>query len=105
MEQLKNLDFTENDFQLLIDGLDALPEKGTLSVIMAELVKVPILTSESQAKEAAARVKKAFDRLDVEKKLMMEDIRILQGKLYLMKRFLVENNLLKKASDIVNNKT
>jgi hypothetical protein len=39
MTDIKNLELTEQDFQLLVDGLDALPEKGVAGEMMGELMK------------------------------------------------------------------
>lgn len=101
MEQIKQLNLTENDFQLLVDGLDALPEKGAAGSMMVDLLGAAFM-KDGEAKDEFER-KRLLEakKREEEKKMMMEDIRILQGKLLLMKRYLQENNLLKQVNEII----
>jgi len=106
MEQLKQLNLTEDDFQMLIDGLDALPEKGVAGSIMMSLLTSSLFKEDSEAKEKWDREQKAKDeKREREKIILVENAKILQGKLLMLKRHFVENNLLKSAEDILNGTT
>lgn len=103
--EIKNLELTERDFQLLIDALDCLPEKGATGELMSSLFigmmsKDKIDTPEYKEYER----KKEADRkkAEREKENLKEDIRILQGKLLLFKRFLIQQDALKQVDDILN---
>lgn len=103
MEQLKNLNFTEDDFKLMVDGLENLPEKGTAGNMMADLLGATMLKEGSPERDKFDRDRKAKATKEAQDKLILiEDIRILQGKLLTMKRIMIENNLLKEANDSLN---
>src|SRR3990172_749187 len=94
---LKHLNLTENDFQLIIDGLDALPDKNQEGGMMGDLL-LGILSKddpEMESKMKADRHKRQKEAAD-KRREMAEEIKILQGKLLMLKRFLVENDALKK---------
>jgi hypothetical protein len=102
IQDLQNLSLTENDFKLLVDGLDELPNKGATGEIFSALLSNMVLKDDPEAKakfENDREVEKQ-KRLK-EKDLMMEEVKILQGKLLLLKRFLIQNNLLKQAHDLI----
>lgn len=101
---LKNLDLTEKDFQLLIDGLDELPNKGQAGEMMVDLFagvlskdSDPEKYSDFERKRMAERAKK-----EREKEAMKEDIKILQGKLLMFKRYLIQQDALKQVGEMLN---
>lgn len=104
IEQIKMLNLTEDDFKLLIDGLDALPEKGVAGEMVGELF-MSILedktNAEGMAKLKAEREKRRIDA-ESKKQQMKEDVKILQGKLLMLKRYLQENNALAQAYEVLN---
>ncbi len=103
MEQLKKLELTEKDFQLLIDGLDALPEKGAAGSMMVDLLGSMMIKDDDAARakfEASRKIEQ--DKKERERSLLTEEIKILQGKLLIVKRLLQENNVLKQAHSIIN---
>lgn len=103
MQDLKNFGLTVKDFDLLIDGLETLPEKGVAGEMMGMMLEGLISKDDPVAQE---KVKRDRERQMKEKEyarnLMREDIRILQGKLYQLKRFMQENNLLEEANNIIS---
>lgn len=103
---IKNLELTEADFKMLVDGLDALPEKG----IAGELVGVMIEGMLSDRNpETMARYKREQETkrkaADLAKETLKDDIRILQGKLLMFKRWLIETNALKQVNDLIHPST
>jgi hypothetical protein len=103
---IKNLELTERDFQLLVEGLDTLPEKGLAVEMMADIF-VGMLKKDSsdddrgftdfEKKRIAERAKKERD-----KESLKEDIKILQGKLLMFKRYLIQQDALKQVGEILN---
>lgn len=95
MQDLKSLNLTTDDFKLLIEGLDALPERGTAGELMGELLIASLMKDDSEAKSKMEQERKERkEKQQVEKERMQENIKILQGKLLMFKRYLQDNNLL-----------
>lgn len=102
MEQLKQLSLTENDFKLLIEGLDALPEKDAASLMMGDLLANILIKDDLKKEEFERERMKKRVQAERNKDLMKDEVRILQGKLLLVKRYLIENNLLKEIDSMIN---
>lgn len=104
MDTLQQLNLTENDFKMLVDGLDALPEKGLAGEMMGDLI-VGMMTDKSNP-EAMEKVKKEREmkqaKAKKDKETMVEDIKILQGKLLMLKRYLQQQGALNTTYDILN---
>jgi hypothetical protein len=100
---IQHLDLTEQDFQLIIDGLDELPNKGAAGDIMFTLLGATLAgdNPEAQAKIKAEADKKARAE-KASKEQLKEDIRILQGKLLSLKRWLITQGALKQVNDILS---
>lgn len=100
---IKNLELTEQDFQMLVDGLDALPDKGMAGEMMGDIMMG--LIADKGNPEAMDKIKKERDLKNLKIKQIrdskMEDIRILQGKLIQLKRYLLQQGALKQANDIL----
>lgn len=100
---IKNLELTEQDFKMLVDGLDALPEKDTAGELMGAVLEGMLGDKNPEAIERYKRdqlaKRKAKDR---EKENLKEEIRILQGKLLMFKRWLIQNDALKQVDDLFN---
>lgn len=103
--EIKNLDLSDRDFQLLVEALDYLPEKNSTGEMMSSMIVSMIAGDrkdtpefkEYQRKEDIKRLQAAK-----EKEALKEDIRILQGKLLMFKRFLIQQNALKQVDEILN---
>ena len=104
MEQIKHLNLTENDFKMIIDGLDALPDAGRTGAMLGDLVGT-IFADKMESPEAKQNFLRQKEKLnkDFEHKrdLVREDVRILQGKLLMLKRYLTENKLMGEVDDIL----
>lgn len=101
---IKNLELTEKDFQMLVDGLDALPEKGVSGEIFESLM-VGLMKKDGDTKELSDFEKKRLAeraKKEREKEALREDIKILQGKLLMFKRYLIQQDALKQVDDILN---
>lgn len=104
LEQIKLLNLTEEDFKLLVDGLDELPEKGLAGEMMGEIFMG--IMSDKGNPEAVEKMKSEREdrkrKAERAKEQMKEDVKILQGKLLMLKRYLQENKLLKDAYEVLN---
>ncbi len=104
--ELQHLELTEKDFQMIIQGLDCLPDRGAVGEFMMDMI-VGILPTrnetEEMKKERLIREREEKERKkEKEKEILKEDIRILQGKLLQLKRFLQQEGAIKGAYDIIN---
>ena len=104
MSTLKHLNLTERDFELIIDGLDQLPNKNAVGEMMGDLMlglfaKDDPIAIQKMKDESQKRKDKQKREVDI----MKEDIKILQGKLLMLKRYLIEQDAFTKATDIINN--
>jgi hypothetical protein len=101
--QIENLDLTEEDFKLIIDGLDCLPSRSLPGSMMIEIIEAIIPTENEDIMEKRKReIDARRQKNDLERQLLIENIRILQGKLLTLKRFLREQGALKEANNIIN---
>lgn len=104
MNTLQSLNLNENDFKLIIDGLDCLPEKGFAGEMMGDLLMGMIAKDDplAQEKMKQEREKSRRDR-EMKKAAIVDDIKILQGKLLMLKRYLMEQGALNETTNILNN--
>ncbi len=103
MSELKHLNLTERDFDLLVDGLEALPEKGMGGEMLADLLGALMFKEDGDAKNKmiAHREKKQKSK-EQQNIVLKEDIKILQGKLLMLKRYLMQEGALKDSYEIIN---
>lgn len=103
MKELENLNLTENDFKLITDGLEALPNANMGGELMVGLLGAMLGKDDPEAKAKFDAERKAERvKADRAKQLLIEDIRILQGKILSLQRLMRMSGLLKDASDIIN---
>lgn len=103
--ELQDINLTEEDFNIIIEGLDALPEKGRSGLMMSQMVATLLTKDDPRLeKEADAKIQKEFERMDRKNKERADDITLLKSKLILLKRFLQTNGALKTAEKIINKK-
>lgn len=100
---IQELQLTEQDFDLIIAGLNELPNKGFAGLMMGAMLK-GIMTKDDPEAKAKYEMEQKAEQLKVEreKKELDENISVLKGKLIMLKRFLVTNGALKAVDDIVN---
>lgn len=102
MNTLQQLNLSERDFKLLIDGLDALPERGVAGDMMAEIIMHAFSKNEVDEKKMKLQLDAARRDKESKKESLIEDVKILQGKLIMLKRYLAEQGALDGANDIIN---
>lgn len=104
MTNIKTINLTEKDFQLMVDGLDALPNRDAAGEMMGDLMFG--LLSKGDDTSGMSDAKREIDNQKAKRKrereLLTEDVRILQGKLLMLKRYLIENNLMEQAAELLN---
>ena len=102
---IKNLELTEGDFKMLVEGLDALPERGMSGELMGMMLEGMLRDKNPEAMEKIKREREAKKRAEEKaKEALKDDIRILQGKLLMFKRYLIEIDGLKQVNDIIHPK-
>lgn len=95
---------TAEDFDALVEGIDAIPEKGFgMELMMSIITTVSAAGStpkhQEQAKQqAVSRLRDSQKKADSRK----DDLIILKSKLILLKRLLMSNEAVKAANDILN---
>jgi len=103
---IEDFDLTEEDFSLIMKALEHLPSSGLAGEIIGKLI-VDTMPRGGDP-NAKARVESAYKaqqrRLDQEKEVLTEEIRLLQGKLIAIKRKLATAGALKQATDVLKNK-
>jgi hypothetical protein len=102
MKELELLNLSEQDFKLITDGLDALPQRDMAGDMMFGLLEAALTKDDPTARDKFKedRIKDKANK-ERQKALMIEDIKILQGKLLMFQRYLRMNGLLKEANDIL----
>lgn len=102
VEQIRMLNLTSKDFDLMVAGLDELPNKGIVGDMMGAMLG-SMLAKDDESREREIKKRE----LEMKKKedanaFLKEEIKILQGKLLMLKRYMQENKLLSEAYDILN---
>ncbi len=96
--ELKDLELSEKDFQLLIDGLEALPHKSEAAEMFGDI----FLGLLSKDDDGIKKIEKERERRklakDAEKAMLVEDIKILQGKIVMLKRLLQSDNAISEVN-------
>jgi hypothetical protein len=104
IEQLKMLGLTEPDFDLLVAGLDQLPHKGDVQELVTQMMRGIGKTPEEH-RVLTDQYRAQLQKKEKEKATLIEDIRILQGKLLMLKRYMKDNELLQSVNEIINPKS
>lgn len=100
--EIKHLELTERDFRLLVDALDHLPQKDVASDIMSSLLTGMLKKEGQEMTEFERKREQEMKKKELEKEVLKEEIKILQGKLLMFKRFLIQQDALKQVDDILN---
>ncbi len=103
---IKNLELTESDFDLLIEGLDSIPSKGAVGELMGGLLEAMMgdkIDKENpkyiEMQFRKEREKLAQKRVEDARK---DDLHILKGKLAMLKRWLITQGAIKQTQDIID---
>jgi hypothetical protein len=102
LKELEQLNLTEADFKLLNEGLDCLPNKDVGGDLMIALLTSMVAKDDPEMKSKMESDRKSENlKRERAKQMMMEEVRILQGKILLLQRHLRMNGLLKQANDLL----
>jgi hypothetical protein len=101
--ELKDFGLTEDDFKLIQQALDFLPNSGAAGELATEMLEklLPDIKDRNAKLKYEQHKKVLTARREAEKELLIEKVRVLQGKLYQVKRYLDESGALKQANDIL----
>lgn len=104
---LQDLGLSEEDFELLIQGLEHLPNKDLAGDLMTGILEGLFMDKNDPGAREKLIQKRELEtrRAEALKNKMKEDIKVLQGKMILLKRFLQERDALahvEKAKDIIS---
>lgn len=101
---LQDIQLTEADFDMLIEGLDVLPEKGSTGMLLAELVGGMLGDKDPRMQKAVdATLNKDKAKKEAHKKQLREETTLLKSKLIMLKRYLITNGALKTTNKILGN--
>ena len=104
LQDILSVGLTAEDFETLMEGVDAIPEKGVgkevLDSVMMLVMGAPL------GKNGLEEIKKVCLRRHQESankmKAKEDDLTILKSKLVLLKRLLLTNASVRQANDILN---
>jgi hypothetical protein len=95
---------TAEDFDVLIKGVDSLPEAGMMGDLFNDLMMGAIVVGQNPSRKDDF-MKSVSNRLAEKKRRAAgeaEDMVLLKGKLILLKRLLLSNEAIKMTNDILN---
>lgn len=95
---IKDITLTQDDFKLLDKALDFLPQKAFVSDLMSAMVAIVASKTPDDAHKRLGDIRKKSNPDD---DMLKDDIRILQGKLLLLKRYLMQQGAMQEAEDIL----
>lgn len=102
VEQIRMLNLTSKDFDLMVEGLDELPNKGIVGDLMGAMLGSMIAKDDESREREIKKREFEMKKKEEAKAFMKEEIKILQGKLLMLKRYMQENKLLSETYDILN---
>ena len=102
MNNLKSINLTENDFDMMVKGLDALPNKDAAGEMMGDLLFGMLSKGADDIGTAKLEIDKQKAKAKRDRDMLTEDVRVLQGKLILLKRYLLENDLMDKVTEMLH---
>lgn len=104
MQDLRQLELTEKDFNMIVEGLDALPGKDLAGDMLVDLLNASMMKDQSEEAKRQFENKIIARRKEKEtnSRQLKEDIKILQGKMLLLKQHLMQEQALNTTYDIIN---
>jgi predicted amino acid-binding ACT domain protein len=103
IKDILSVGLTAEDFDVLLEGLDSIPEKGMAQEIMRGTMTM-LLTADSNPSrrtEMQRQVKRSAEELQKKADGRKEDLVILKSKLILLKRLLLSNDAIRQANEIL----
>lgn len=103
MNEIQNLNLSESDFKMINDGLESLPSRDLAGDVMMSILGAAFLKDDPAEKQKFLDERKSEEaKKKREKELLIEEVRILQGKMLMLQRFLRMNGLLDDAKGIIH---
>lgn len=100
-----NLELSETEIKLIVDGLEMLPNSSEFQrspfVGLLQILDYGETPEEKKKKEQIEKIE--AEKMRAKRDALIEDIRILQGKLISYKRNQAEQNALNQTNKIINN--
>jgi len=103
IKDILSVGLTAEDFDLLIKGVDAIPEAESSSQMTIELMKVMMAPTQIHANERVAKFEKKLAETKRSQELKKEDYIVLKSKLILLKRLLASNEAVQMTNEILKN--
>jgi len=101
IKDILSVGLTAGDFDLIIKGLDAIPEYDSWKMIATETIGLMLAPNESRADERIKSMNKRLDELKRKEEARKEEFILLKSKLILLKRHLLSNDVVREARDII----
>lgn len=102
IKDILSVGLTAEDFDTLIEGLDAIPEKGIAGELMSSLLLgLLVPDNERLKKEHAQRVEAKAKDMAKKMEGRKEDFIVLKSKLILLKRLLSGNEAIHMAKEVL----
>lgn len=104
IKDIFSVGLSAEDFDVLLEGLDALPEKGMAELVMEGMIAImeETILSPGLTGEMAQELKKNVEEFQNNMIGRGEDLIVLKSKLILLKRLLSGNEAVKIANDILH---
>lgn len=106
LQDILSVGLTAEDFDVVLEGLEAIPEKAHLTEMMAGTTGMLLgsLGNDSRRKEMERDMEKKMKEVIARNDARREDLTILKSKVILLKRLLLTNARVREAQDILNKK-
>lgn len=104
IKDILSVGLTADDFDVCIEGIDAIPEKRKAEEGMRSMVSLLLgsMGSEARKKEMQTAMERKMKEMEKECAAQKEDLVILKSKLILLKRLLISNEAVKMTNEILN---
>lgn len=96
-DKIKNLSFSNSDFQMIFDALEILPRKQSMGTSIVETLET-VIKGNVHPRDLQAHFDKMHQTQKAKQAEIKEEVTILQGKLGQLKRLLNNNGLLDNNS-------
>lgn len=101
LKDILSVGLTAEDFDLLLKGLDAIPEAESSSSMSLELLKILMSPTKVHADQSVTKFEKKMAELRKLQDAKKEDYIVLKSKLILLKRLLSGNEAVRMANDLL----
>jgi hypothetical protein len=88
MNELRQFNFTEEDFKMMFEGLDAIPAKESATELLMSVMIGGMARSDEQMKKLQAEITNKNRLGSKFREVHMENIAVLKSKLIMFKRYL-----------------